>query len=118
MAKKAFFLPGWAWIVVAVAGLYFLVNHIVLPVAGAQVCPGSQVYCPGVGCVSGQDKCFAGSLGGASAIFSKETFKQWPGVGVRATPPIYDVAKESFVNKKCPDGTRSDGPCLLEFPGF
>jgi hypothetical protein len=60
------------------------------------VCPGSLYYCPGVGCVSGQDKCFAGSRGGASAVFSRET----------------------FVSKKCPDGTRSDGPCLMEFPGF
>ncbi len=25
-------------------------------------------------------------------------------------------AREGMVNKKCPDGTRSDGPCLLEFP--
>lgn len=23
--------------------------------------------------------------------------------------------KEGFVNKKCPDNTRSDGPCLMEF---
>ncbi len=27
-------------------------------------------------------------------------------------------SREGMVNKKCPDGTRSDGPCLLEFPGF
>lgn len=26
--------------------------------------------------------------------------------------------KEGFVSKKCPDGTRSDGPCLMEFPGL
>lgn len=112
MAKKQFVLPSWAWILTAVIVLFFIVNYIAAPMTGAQVCPGSQVYCPGVGCVSGQDKCFAGSLGGASAIFSKETFTQWPGAGVRANPPIY---KEAFVNKKCPDGTRSDGPCLLEF---
>jgi hypothetical protein len=37
---------------------------------------------------------------------------------VRAKPPVYDVVKENFVSKKCPDGTRSDGPCLMEFPGF
>ena len=46
----------------------------------------------------------------------REFFTEWPGVGVRAQPPFYRPAKESFVNKKCPDGTRSDGPCLLEFP--
>jgi hypothetical protein len=81
-------------------------------------CPSSMYYCPGVGCVSGQDKCFPGATGGASAVFSKETFTQWPGAGVRAKPPVYDVVKENFVSKKCPDGTRSDGPCLMEFPGF
>ncbi len=26
------------------------------------------------------------------------------------------LGREGMVNKKCPDGTRSDGPCLLEFP--
>ena len=56
-------------------------------------CPGSQIYCPGVGCVSGQDKCFPGARGGPSAVFSKE----------------------GFVSKQCPDKTRSDGPCLMEF---
>lgn len=115
MARKQFSLPSWAWILAAVIALFFVVNYVVVPMTGAKMCPGSQVYCPGVGCLSGQDKCFAGSLGGASAIFSKETFKQWPGAGVRAEPPIYDVAKETFVSKKCPDGTRSDGPCLMEF---
>ena len=25
-------------------------------------------------------------------------------------------SREGMVNKTCPDGTRSDGPCLLEFP--
>lgn len=93
MAKKQFVLPGWAWMITAIVLLFFAVNYLIVPIAGAQMCPGSQVYCPGVGCVSGQDKCFAGSMGGASAIFSKET----------------------FVSKKCPDGTRSDGPCLMEF---
>jgi hypothetical protein len=86
-------IPVWAWVLAAVIVLFLVVNYLVLPVTGKQMCPGSQVYCPNVGCVSGKDKCFAGSLGGASAIFSKET----------------------FVSKKCPDGTRSDGPCLMEF---
>ncbi len=60
------------------------------------ICPRSMYHCPGVGCVSGKDKCFPGSTGGASTTFSKEP----------------------FVSKKCPDGTRSDGPCLMEFPGL
>jgi len=112
MAKKGFTLPKWAWMPLAFFVVFFVVNYFVRPVLGAKTCPGSQVYCPGVGCVSGQDKCFPHALGGAGAIFSKETFSQWPGAGVRATPPVYDVAKESFTT--CPDKTRSDGPCLME----
>ena len=50
-------------------------------------------------------------------IFKKEGFSEWPGSDVRAEPPLYAV-KEKFVSKKCPDGTRTDGPCLMEFPGF
>lgn len=111
MAKSLKF--NWMWIGVPL--ILLVVFIYVSPSMSINTCPGSQVYCPGVGCVSGQDKCFPGSRGGASSVFSKETFTQWPGVGVTATPPIYDVAKENFVNKKCPDGTRSDGPCLMEF---
>ena len=115
MARKV----SWVWVA---AGVVVLATIVVL-VTGQSLmpmtkCPGSQVYCPGVGCVSGQDKCFPGSTGGPSVVFSKETFTQWPGAGVRARPPVYEVVKESFVNKKCPDGTRTDGPCLLEFPSF
>lgn len=51
-------------------------------------------------------------------FLKREMFTKWPGAGVRAEPPIYAVAKENFVSKSCPDGTRSDGPCLLEFPNF
>jgi hypothetical protein len=113
MARK-FRVPSWAYLVigafVVVALFYTLVPSTLVP-----VCPGSQVYCPGVGCLSGQDKCFAGEKGGPTRVFSHETFKQWPGDGYRATPPEY---KEHFVSKKCPDGTRSDGPCLMEFPTF
>jgi hypothetical protein len=91
-SSKKFVLPPFAWMPLAVIAIFFIVNYFVSPVVGAKTCPGSQVYCPGVGCVSGQDKCFAGSMGGASKIFSKETFAM----------------------KSCPDNTRSDGPCLLE----
>lgn len=115
MARKV----SWVWIaagVVVVATIAVVVlGGSLMPIAK---CPDSQVYCPGVGCVSGQDKCFPGSKGGPSVVFSKETFTQWPGADVRARPPVYDVIKESFVSKTCPDGTRSDGPCLLEFPAF
>lgn len=110
MAKKEF-LPPIIWMPAIILGLLLVLNYLVFPAVGKQACPGSQIYCPGVGCVSGQDKCFAGSLGGASKVFSKETFGQWPGPGVRSTPPSY--SKESFTT--CPDGTRTDGPCLLQF---
>jgi hypothetical protein len=61
-------------------------------------CLDSQVYCPGVGCISGSDKCVPGSIGGPSRVFSKETF----------TMPT--AAKTS-----CRGGTRTDGPCLMSF---
>jgi hypothetical protein len=62
-------------------------------------CAGNQVYCPGVGCLSGQDKCTTGAIGGPSAVFSKETFTaQCPS------------------KKPCAGGTRTDGPCLMDFP--
>jgi hypothetical protein len=111
---RTFRVPGWAIYVIAavvIAGVaYSAMGTSVVP-----MCPGSQVYCPGVGCMSGQDKCFAAGAGGATRVFSHETFTQWPGKDYRATPPDY---KEHFVSKKCPDGTRSDGPCLMEFPTF
>ena len=92
MAKKS--ITTWIlW------GLVFGVTVVVTKTVlqwfsiGGGSCPGSQIYCPGVGCVSGQDKCFPGARGGPSAVFSKE----------------------GFVSKQCPDKTRSDGPCLMEF---
>lgn len=105
-----------------------VVAVLVLGMGSARMatCPGSLVYCPGVGCVSGMDKCMPGATGGPSAVFSKETYvniptpkpwswaPEWPGMGVKSTPPNY--GKETFTS--CPDGTRTDGPCLLEFPAF
>ena len=112
MAKK-FKIPVFVWIIVAAVGLVAVVNMV--PGIKTGTCPGSQVYCPGVGCVSGQDKCFAGAAGGPSKVFSKETFfSAWPGVDFVSVPPIYGD-KENFVSKQCPDGSRSDGPCLMEF---
>ncbi len=112
MAKK-FQIPVFVWIIIAAVGVVAVVNLV--PGIKTGTCPGSQIYCPGVGCVSGQDKCFPGAKGGASAVFSKETFfTKWPGVGIGSEPPIYGD-KENFVSKKCPDGTRTDGPCLMDF---
>lgn len=108
------------------AAAVILVAFIVLRsfpmVTPAGQCPGTYIHCPGVGCVSGQDKCFPGSKGGPSKIFSKETFTSFPGSGYTSSPPLYGII-EKFVNEsntntmtKCPDGTRtSDGKCLLQF---
>ena len=113
MAKK---INGYA-ILVGTLVILALIVYVILPgnPMGNAICPGSQYYCPGVGCVSGKDKCFTGSMGGPSKVFSKETFfGGWPGIGTGSTPPLYGT-KEAFVSKKCPDNTRSDGPCLMEF---
>ena len=61
-------------------------------------CPADQYYCPGVGCVSGKDKCTPMSVGGPSAVFSREGFDM-PSAQQKATP--------------CPDGSRTtNGKCL------
>lgn len=103
------------WLLGALALLF--VAFMVIPMATTPSCPGSMIYCPGVGCVSGTDKCVPMYRGGPSRVFSKETFGVWPGVNVPSKPPTYG-GKETFVSKKCPDGSRSDGPCLLEFPSM
>jgi hypothetical protein len=125
--------PKWAWYAVAILVLLALTSTMASGIADS-ACPGSQVYCPGVGCVSGPDKCVAGNKGGASAVFSKEGFEVmkpkawnadwakftdpafhfWPGSSKPSIPPEY--GKENFVSKSCPGGYRSDGPCLMEFP--
>lgn len=113
MARKMK-MPTWGWVVVGLVVLGVVIAAMGSGAAMVRGCPGSGIYCPGVGCVSGQDKCFPGAKGGASKVFSKETFSQWPGIGFPSIPPVYGE-KETFVSKKCPDGTRSDGPCLMEF---
>lgn len=121
--------PKWAFYVVALVVFFALTTMVAAP--AAMGCPGSQIYCPGVGCVSGPDKCFAGNQGGPSAVFSKEGFEVmkpkswdmgfsghaalfWPGKGKTSIPPEY--GREKFVSKSCPGGYRSDGPCLMDFP--
>ena len=89
--------PLWVGVVIAIVTVVILF----LSKGGAQVmadCPGSQVYCPGVGCLSGKDKCVAGAAGGPSAVFSKEGF-----------------TGQCKAKTSCPGGTRTDGPCLMEF---
>jgi len=115
MAKK---IAQWVWI--AAAGLVLLGVVSSLGGIGGSRCPGSQVYCPGVGCLSGKDKCIAGAKGGPSVVFSQEPFENWPGVGVASKPPNYGAVQEGFempppARKECPGGTRTDGPCLMQF---
>jgi hypothetical protein len=95
-------LPWWVGIVLA--GIVVVVlfgmkgGGAVQPLTG---CPSNQYYCPGVGCLSGPDKCVSGNTGGASAVFSKEGF-----------------TSQCSSMKNCRGGTRTDGPCLMEFPGY
>jgi hypothetical protein len=89
--------PMWVGVVVAVLVVAFLFVSKGGPQAMVQ-CPGSQVYCTGVGCVSGPDKCVPGNAGGPSAVFSKEGFEG-----------------QCKAKTSCPGGTRTDGPCLMEF---
>ena len=125
--------PKWSWYVV-VAVIAVVVFFAAGPMQMGSGCPGSYVMCPGVGCVSGPDKCVPGNKGGPSVTFSQvegfeimkpkpwnadwaesipPAFRAWPGKGTPSTPP--DYGKEAFVSKQCPDGTRTDGPCLMEF---
>jgi len=99
------------WILV---GLLVLIVFGYVSVQGPGVqCNGSMVYCPGVGCVSGPDKCKSGSPGGPSAIFSttweREQFingkDMWPEV-----PTFTEVSPRSMA--QCDNGTRApDGRC-------
>jgi hypothetical protein len=102
-------LPKWAPMVLVAVILIGLVMTMTSHGGPVGSCPGGQTYCPGVGCLSGADKCVPGAKGGASAVFSKEgfeasSFPQWP----TAKPPPIEM-------KRCPGNYRSDGPCLLQF---
>ena len=99
------------WILVGLLVL-FVFGYVSIQGPGVQ-CSGSMVYCPGVGCVSGPDKCKAGSVGGPSATFSttweREQFvngkDMWPGI-----PEFPDVAPRSM--SSCDNNTRApDGRC-------
>jgi hypothetical protein len=99
MKILGFSLPKKSLLWVGVAIVVFAA--LVVSNGGAQTvaaCPGSQVYCAGVGCVSGMDKCVPGAVGGPSKVFSKETF-----------------TGQCKAMKPCPGGTRTDGPCLMDF---
>jgi hypothetical protein len=99
------------WILLGVLVL-FLVGFISIQGPGVQ-CPGSMTFCPGVGCVSGPEKCNAGYTGGPSATFSttweKEQFTN--GKDMYPRLPKFSVP-DAPVLSKCWNGTRArDGRC-------
>lgn len=126
MAKRVsrrWIVVGSLLVVAAVAVLVF-----VQPVAKvANGCAASQVYCPGVGCLSGPDKCKAGNAGGPTRVFSSvEHFEVLRPADLKESPLTEPFEASSFgsfpaiavptgARKACPGGTRSDGACLMEF---
>ena len=99
------------WILVGILML-FVFGYVSIQGPGVQ-CNGSMIYCPGVGCVSGPDKCNAGAPGGPAATFSttweKEQFVNgkdvYPGV-----PKFKEV--DAPVLSQCSNNTRArDGRC-------
>lgn len=90
-------------------------------------CAANQFYCPGVGCLSGPDKCKAGNAGGPSRVFSSvEHFEVLRPADLKESPVTEPFEASSFgtfpavsapsiQRKSCPGGTRSDGACLMEF---
>lgn len=117
-------LMGWSVLILAALVIAITIFRAAGP--SGMMCPGSQIYCPGVGCVSGPDKCFPGSKGGASAVFSHEGFENQvaefpePGldIGGRMATSNPAAAGPDRPLQTCPGGYRSDGPCLMEFPRF
>lgn len=118
------------WLPVAVLALVgvLAVVWFVQPVGKvANGCAASQFYCPGVGCLSGPDKCKAGNAGGPARVFSSvEHFDVLRPAGVKEAPLTEPFEASSFgtfpaiippsgQRKSCPGGTRSDGACLMEF---
>jgi hypothetical protein len=100
MARKSSSSSAWVWMTLAVlVALY--TGFVVIGSNVPATCPNALYYCPGVGCVSGADKCIAGSKGGASKVFSS----------------LHEAFTSGSGTRTCPDNTRSqDGKCLLEFP--
>lgn len=90
-------------------------GYVSVQVPGVQ-CTGTKVYCPGVGCVSGPDKCVSGSTGGPSATFSTTWEKFTNGKDMYPGPPKFEVGPTPVVSN-CPDGTRAHEGRCSEFLG-
>jgi hypothetical protein len=97
------------WILLSVLVL-LLAGVISIQGPGVQ-CPGSMIHCPGVGCVSGPDKCNAGYSGGPSAIFSTTWEKFTNGKDLFPEVPTLSVGDSQRITP-CSNGTRApDGRC-------
>lgn len=99
------------WVLLGLLVLLVL-GFVSFQVPGVQ-CPGSMIYCPGVGCVSGPEKCTAGNVGGPSATFSttweKEQFVN--GKDVYPGPPQFRIGATPVISK-CSNNTHArDGRC-------
>lgn len=118
----------WIPIAVVVAVGLLAVVWFVQPVGkAANGCAANQFYCPGVGCLSGADKCKAGNAGGPARVFSSvEHFEVLRPTDLKESPVTEPFEASSFgtfpkvsppsgERRSCAGGTRSDGACLMEF---
>jgi hypothetical protein len=117
MLIGAVVLVGLAWLLWAAQPVARAVNG----------CAANQFYCPGVGCLSGPDKCKAGNAGGPARVFSSvEHFEVLRPADLKQSPVTEPFEASTFgtfpkvspprvERKSCPGGTRSDGACLMEF---
>lgn len=102
------------WILVAVLVL-LLAGVVTIQGPGVQ-CPGSMIYCAGVGCVSGPDKCKAGYIGGPSAVFSTTWEKFTNGKDLFPDVPTLTVGENQVITP-CSNGTRGYNGRCPEFLG-
>jgi hypothetical protein len=99
------------WILLGLL-ILLLAGYVSFQGPGVQ-CSGSMIYCPGVGCVSGPDKCSAGAAGGPSTVFSKTWEREQFVNGKEIYPgiPKFGVP-DAPVLSTCSNGTRArDGRC-------
>uniref|UniRef100_A0A6C0AJT7 Uncharacterized protein n=1 Tax=viral metagenome TaxID=1070528 RepID=A0A6C0AJT7_9ZZZZ len=99
---------------------WLLIGLLVLIVAGfvsfqapGVQCPGSMIYCPNVGCVSGPEKCTPGYTGGPSAVFSKTWEKEQfvNGKDVYPETPKFKIGTDPVISA-CSNNTHArDGRC-------
>jgi hypothetical protein len=89
-------------------------GYVSIQAPGVQ-CPGSMIHCPGVGCVSGPEKCKAGATGGPSEVFSRTWEKEqfvngkdmYPGIPelkIGPTPVLSDCSNITRARDgRCPE---------------